>query len=659
MGTSAHMAATYTVKQVADILGYSTNSIYTFLKEKRIKGVRVGKGRFRIPQAELDRLLQASKAPIAYSTQSTEQHFTASNATSRETYLPTQKLHQNGLESLQASVVRVDVPCLFDWFVSIASILLGFSMFLFTKTFEEYEIQRYIAWVWALRVTLLASGIGLLIADITGKTTTRWHRLFQVLLSLSYLGFAGILYAIGDTDGTVIYGFLAVVLLGSTVLSWKGVRSYLMYISGILILFPLTFLPNVSSSIIVPATWTALTTYGLFTVGVWIILMVAFVSLMWWAYSNSRRVFWLCVAVSAACLILLSLWYARNIYWGRSLFVLLTGVLCLFVPTWETLKFNYRNDRKVVFQTFGSLLLLFLAAEATIQILQANMLEYASTQLSDRVTYGKILVESSFDASQMTLESMAQNTGFIDAVAQKDNTVLNGMIRSVFEGTQKFRHVFVFLPDGTLVTRYPLVPTTTSTTFATSDFFIQATTRRKTYMNDSIEPDGQGTRKTVIVAVPIVDKKQELKGLLVGSVDIESLSFKLQEVASNTFGEYFTVIDQSARRVIHPDRNLLNTEVEDENTIRLGLAGKHGVREGYGSKGIRLLQAYDSIEKLSWGISVQAPMTSVLHTTVASSVVVFSLVLGSSIIAGIFLLTHRFRATIPDEEVTSERQDTS
>ena len=55
------MAATYTVKQVANILGYSTNSIYTFLKEKRIKGVRVGRGRFRIPQSELDRLLLITK----------------------------------------------------------------------------------------------------------------------------------------------------------------------------------------------------------------------------------------------------------------------------------------------------------------------------------------------------------------------------------------------------------------------------------------------------------------------------------------------------------------------------------------------------------------------------------------------------------------------
>ncbi|MCL4199842.1 helix-turn-helix domain-containing protein, partial [Patescibacteria group bacterium] len=58
------MPKTYTVKEVADILGFSTNSIYTFLKEKRIRGVRIGKGRFRIPEEELSRILHLSKKPV-------------------------------------------------------------------------------------------------------------------------------------------------------------------------------------------------------------------------------------------------------------------------------------------------------------------------------------------------------------------------------------------------------------------------------------------------------------------------------------------------------------------------------------------------------------------------------------------------------------------
>lgn len=48
----------YTVKQVADVLGVSTNTLYKYLGEGKIKSLRFSKrGRFRISETELTRLL--------------------------------------------------------------------------------------------------------------------------------------------------------------------------------------------------------------------------------------------------------------------------------------------------------------------------------------------------------------------------------------------------------------------------------------------------------------------------------------------------------------------------------------------------------------------------------------------------------------------------
>ena len=48
----------YTVKEVAKLLGFSTNTIYKYLDEGKIKSTRLGKeGRFRIPQKEVAKLL--------------------------------------------------------------------------------------------------------------------------------------------------------------------------------------------------------------------------------------------------------------------------------------------------------------------------------------------------------------------------------------------------------------------------------------------------------------------------------------------------------------------------------------------------------------------------------------------------------------------------
>ena len=47
----------YTVKETAKLLGVSTNTIYTYLDEGKIKSRRVGRGRFRIPKSELSQFI--------------------------------------------------------------------------------------------------------------------------------------------------------------------------------------------------------------------------------------------------------------------------------------------------------------------------------------------------------------------------------------------------------------------------------------------------------------------------------------------------------------------------------------------------------------------------------------------------------------------------
>jgi len=113
------MGKTYTVKQVAEILGYSTNSIYTFLDEGRIKGVRVGKGRFRISEEELNRVLHLSKKTeitTALQNQAAVVEKTVLVPQSRpELQTVTPILLFRGLH----------IASIFDWFIGAAGIILG------------------------------------------------------------------------------------------------------------------------------------------------------------------------------------------------------------------------------------------------------------------------------------------------------------------------------------------------------------------------------------------------------------------------------------------------------------------------------------------------------------------------------------------------------
>ncbi len=54
----------YSVKQVADKLGYSSAWIAALLEQKRIKGVKPLGGRWRIPPEEYERLLKTGIPPL-------------------------------------------------------------------------------------------------------------------------------------------------------------------------------------------------------------------------------------------------------------------------------------------------------------------------------------------------------------------------------------------------------------------------------------------------------------------------------------------------------------------------------------------------------------------------------------------------------------------
>src|SRR3990167_2982514 len=151
------MSGPYTVKQVAEILGYSTNSIYSFIKGGRINGVRVGMGRFRITEEELNRVLHLSKKSNIMATP--------------EKTLP---IEMN---------IHFDIASLFSWFLGIGSIVLGAALFLFHRYSGKLAAEGYSDWINMIRISFIAAGAGLLLSDlIAHKTSAPWYKLFRAVL---------------------------------------------------------------------------------------------------------------------------------------------------------------------------------------------------------------------------------------------------------------------------------------------------------------------------------------------------------------------------------------------------------------------------------------------------------------------------------------------
>ena len=130
------MSKTYTVKQVAGALGFSTNTVYKYLEEGRIKATRLGKeGRFRIPEAEVVRLLQlkGENPQIAPVLQEPKE-----NSESEDYNLKLGLLN------------KVSDPDLFDWFLSLTAIFLGIAYFLFPLPHQYISFEPYRLWLLVL-----------------------------------------------------------------------------------------------------------------------------------------------------------------------------------------------------------------------------------------------------------------------------------------------------------------------------------------------------------------------------------------------------------------------------------------------------------------------------------------------------------------------------
>ena len=114
------MNKNYSVREAAKMLGYSANSIYSFLKRGELKGVRVGKGKYKISQKELDRFT-AEKPEEEVKTQEPLVLQKPRTGMSLAEISNDQPL-RTAILWLQE---RVGLPKLFDWLVGLSSIVLG------------------------------------------------------------------------------------------------------------------------------------------------------------------------------------------------------------------------------------------------------------------------------------------------------------------------------------------------------------------------------------------------------------------------------------------------------------------------------------------------------------------------------------------------------
>ena len=601
------MGKTYTVKQVAEILGYSTNSIYTFLDEGRIKGVRVGKGRFRISEEELNRVLHLSK----------KTEITTALQNQAAVVEKTVLVPQNSPELQTVTPVLLfrglHIASIFDWFIGAAGIILGASLVLYSSLKGRLEFSEFLPWLSVFEISFIAGGLGIILTDLMDKKVPLiFHWIFHVILIVTYGAFSFVNLKMNDPSGFLLYGLIALIIFIKFFIRISGVRAFIIFLIlfgfglGLEFIFgmyaPIKGNPAqilLSNKVLFASLWLS----GVLIIGLFLFLGEKKPSVM----------FWLCMIGVGLMFILSSVFFANSLNWSKSFFYLVTGLTCFLTPVWILLRVAHEKRRRTLVFAFGMMVGILIIAVSVIRILQFNMAEYAARDLKSRLDFGQILVKERADSLEKSLEDASRNQLLLEAVKREDPEELLNLLKLVYSNNENVERFTVFRRDGAILSMYPYHATGWDE--VSDELFSTARDEKKIFRYDSQNWSSSSEDKLRVgMSAPLIDLEGEAVGVLMAEIDLVKLKNDLGELANPVNEEYFLLYDRGGKVIINSEKAINFSTVSLTN---------NGLKESFNNQGQRVYEISEKIANLNWKVQINSLVDKVISPTKTVSTLIF------------------------------------
>jgi excisionase family DNA binding protein len=638
------MAATYTVKQVAEILGYSTNSIYTFLKEKRIKGVRVGTGRFRIPQNELNRLLQISKGQAAGVRETGGIVPMSGMLISPDSGVIAP--HESAPPFFLSVFGRVHVVSanIFDWFIGLATIVSGVALFLFDQTFDVVHVQSVAPIVSVTRILLIGGGIGILLTNLVYDSHRAWHRVFHGVLVVAGAIMTILLATVRDIDAVGVYGTLTFVIWMTMFVRLGKIIPFVLYITLLALAAPV--MAFVAPTDFHVATVAAALHVTPVVMGIGLsVVCFGFILLLWLGMYRKKTLFLVCSYVAAGAYFYLGYTFAQNQFWSRAFYFMIIGLTCMYLPSWKDLSMTgNKKAHTLAIGMFGALTAVILIGIMIVYVSQLNVVAIVNREDVQKVDFARTAMETDIQNVKSIVTIASINPVLIAAVGEKNTAILTDLSRIIFESGDTIRRIVILDKNGQALFLYPF-GTFDQTDLSFRDYFIQSRDTGKLYVSDIFEALGDKShQKVVTISAPMYTADKQFVGVLAASLDLAAMSARLQKIAVADRGEYVVVLDSHGKRIMHPTPSLIGTDTEPDDPTLLGLRGKTGVAQGDTYDGMYSMIAYTGIDSLHWAIALKAPFNKIYALSNTANIIVAGFIIGCIVVAAfIFQLNYVFK----------------
>jgi|GEM_PF-2182771 len=326
------MPKTYSVSQAAKLLGYSTNTVYTKLKLGEIKSVRMGKGRYKISEVELKRILGYEEAS---SQKEVSQSVSAPRISieSQPSAIDQQLTEETGMYRW----IR-PVDNLVDWFLGVVTIVYSLSHFIFSSSLQSVSNATTSMILTGIQATLLVVGVGYMLVLILRFTSPLTILLSRCVMIGVYS--VALVFSFGISDNFGIFWSVSTILI--------TLFQTIFVVSPLLLIIGVTTVMGMVGNIIFYYTPQLFNSIFLFDV-----------------LTKSNEWITIGISIGILCFCFLSLWLYQRKHWG--LFVIMSLLILFFVVSGFQHAYILHWRRALTYWVCGSFIWLSIFWETIFQ----------------------------------------------------------------------------------------------------------------------------------------------------------------------------------------------------------------------------------------------------------------------------------------------------
>lgn len=609
----------YSVKEAADILGFSTNTVYKYLDEGKLKGKRIGKGRFKIPYEELE--------PFLSTTEKVERVIEQQTSGRRIV----NALNNIDKEFKKVSTGRKDFV-FFRFFVGIQILGAGLINLFWTDGKLLSGLTNAF-----FSLTLVAVGALAILTSLYWEKSKKFNLVVHAVLIIT-LFFASIVAIVNRNYplGLFLASF-AVLFITHVVRGYENCcenatfkKEFIFFsfiatgLMGVLTLVnpEILTVSTISRFALSNKIGFAIFWFGLITFPFGYLLLPG--------KENSKYFNWIFALNAILAFFVASGATTRGI-WDLAFGAFIYGIFICFLLWWNSNQVNLeRKEFHIVALSFFWVALAVVFGLIAIQSYQDKLKLSAAERMQDSLSEITHHVDTIFTEGEALVDSETKRLDFpgIILAGNEESAILASKV--IYEKSGQVRRVFFMDTAGEVLGTYPQNSILESTNLRTRDYFQVVETSLRPYVSNLFITILNVP--SVVLSIPVFNGNT-FAGAIILTPDLEKLS---QELQSPESGGNLYAFDEKGKYILHPDKTKIGSDV-DPSIVK--------TKDQIVIKNGKILRVYDWAPTPRWTLYLERdPMTLLEKTSSINNIVSIMIVVNAALSLGAaFTLAKKWR----------------